>query len=104
MALRGLKMLMDTVTNVQTVTNPTLAILGVLATKYDARTLNSQEVFNYLSEFCTRQSIKLFTQPIKQSVRFMEAPSSGRPLVTLYPDLDGAKAYQQVAQEIIYAQ
>lgn len=102
MALRGLKMLLDTIDNVQTVTNPNLRILGILATKYDGRTLNSHEVYEYLADFCKRQGIKLFSQPIKQSVRFMEAPNSGRPLVQLHPDLEGAKGYLQVAQEIIY--
>ncbi len=103
MALRGLKMLLDTIENVQTVTNPGLTILGVLATKYDARTLNSPEVYEYLSQFCQRQNIRLFNQVIKQSVRFMEAPNTGKPLIQLHPELDGAQAYQQVAQEMLYA-
>ena len=102
MALRGLKMLLDTIDNVQGVTNPTLRILGILATKYDARTLNSQEVYDYLTNFCERQGIKLFNQVIKQSVRFMEAPNHGKPLIQLHPSLDGAQAYQQVAEEIVY--
>ncbi len=102
MALRGLKMLLDTIDNVQSVTNPTLRILGILATKYDARTLNSQEVYDYLTNFCERQGIKLFNQVIKQSVRFMEAPNHGKPLIQLHPSLDGAQAYQQVAEEIVY--
>jgi chromosome partitioning protein len=103
MALRGLKMLLDTIENVQSVTNPTLKILGVLATKYDSRTLNSPEVYEYLSKFCERQNIRLFNQVIKQSVRFMEAPNAGKPVIELHPQLDGAQAYQQVAQEILYA-
>ena len=102
MALRGLKMLLDTIDNVQAVTNPGLTILGVLATKYDTRTLNSREVYDYLHGVCERQGIKVFNHVIKQSVRFTEAPNTGRPLIQLHPDHDGAKAYQHVAQEIIY--
>ncbi len=102
MALRGLKMLLDTIVNVRTVTNPRLKILGVLATKYDTRTLNSREVYDYLSEFCNREGIKLFNQIIKQSVRVTEAPNAGQPLVFLHPEVDGAKAYLQVAQEITH--
>ena len=102
MALRGLKMLLDSIDNVQTVTNPNLQILGVLATKYDARTLNSREVYGYLQQVCERQGIKVFNQVIKQSVRFTEAPNLGKPLVQLHPELDGAQAYQQVAKEIVY--
>jgi chromosome partitioning protein len=102
MALRGLKMLLDTIDNVQSVTNPGLKIMGVLATKFDTRTINSPEVYEYLTQFCEKQGIRLFNEVIKQSVRFLEAPSSGTPLVQLHPDLDGAKAYRQVAQEILY--
>lgn len=101
MALRGLKMLLDTVDNVQAVTNPNLKILGVLATKYDGRTLNSREVYDFLKDFCKRSSIRLFDEVIKQSVRFTEAPNLGKPLVQLHPELDGAQAYLQVTEEII---
>jgi len=103
MALRGLKMLLDTIDNVQKVTNPTLQVLGILATKYDQRTLNSKEVYDYLKQFSERHNIKFFNEAIKYTVRFMEAPTSGQPLVQLHPDLDGAKAYQHVAQEIVHA-
>lgn len=104
MALRGLKMLLDTVDNVHSVTNRGLKILGILATKYDTRTINSREVYEYLTQFSEKHGIRLFNEVIKQSVRFVEAPSIGQPLVDLYPEMDGAKAYQQVAQEIIYGQ
>jgi chromosome partitioning protein len=103
MSLRGLKMLLDTIANVQSVTNPGLKILGILATRYDTRTVHSQEIYEYLNQFCEKHGIRLFNEVIKQSVRFMEAPSTGQPLLTLYPDLDGARAYQQVAHSILYS-
>ena len=103
MALRGLAMLLDTIRNVQAVTNPSLKIMGILATKYDRRTINSREIYEYLEQFSQKHDIKLFNEYIKHSVRFMEAPVSGRPFVELFPDLEGAKAYRQVAQEIIHA-
>ena len=101
MALRGLKMLLDTIDNVQSVTNPNLKTLGMLATKYDARTLNSREVYDYLSKLSEKEGIKLFNTVIRQSVRFLEAPGHATPIVQLHPELDGAKAYQQVAEEIV---
>jgi chromosome partitioning protein len=72
----------------------------VLVTKYDARTLNSREVYEYLGQFSEKQGIKLFNSVIRQSVRFLEAPGHATPIVQLHPDLDGAKAYQQIAEEI----
>jgi chromosome partitioning protein len=101
MALRGLKMLLDTIESVHSVTNPSLRILGMLATRYDARTLNSREVYDYLSKLADQHGIKLFNSVIRQSVRFVEAPSHATPIVQLHPELDGSKAYQQIAEEIL---
>jgi len=102
MALRGLKMLLDTVESVRSVTNPSLRILGMLATRYDSRTINSREVYDYLSKLAEQQGIKLFNSVIRQSVRFIEAPSHATPIVQLHPELDGSKAYQQIAEEILH--
>ena len=102
MALRGLRMLLDTVVDVRTVTNPSLQILGIVATKFDSRTLNSRDVYGYLETLCEREGIRLFNHVIKQSVRVAEAPNSGVPIVDLIPDLDASQAYRQIAQEIIH--
>ena len=101
MALRGLRMLLDTVVDVRAATNPHLKILGVLATKFDGRTINSREVNEYLAALCAREGIKLFDEVIKQSVRVAEAPNSGQPIVSLMPDLEASQAYRKIAQEII---
>ncbi|NWJ53228.1 MAG: AAA family ATPase, partial [Bacteroidetes bacterium] len=101
MALRGLKMLFDTISNVRAATNPNLNITGILATKYDARTLNSREILEYLQALCKRENIRMFEPVVNSSVRFIESPRYAKPLVNMHPELDGAKAYQLVAQEII---
>ena len=103
MALRGLDTLLSTIAQVRTDLNPSLALLGILATKYDARTLHSREVFEYLTALCERQHLRLFNPFIKYSVRFHEAPNERKPLVLLHPELDGAKAYLEVAQEVVNA-
>ena len=100
MALRGLDTLLSTIDQVRVNLNPDLALLGVLATNYDARTLHSKEVFAYLTALCAREHLPLFTAFIKTSVRFHEAPNEHTPLVLLHPELDGAKAYLDVAREI----
>lgn len=101
MALRGLRMLFDTMENVREVTNPNLHVLGMLATRYDGRTVNSREVYQYLSELAEREGIRLFTQVIKQSVRFAEAPGYQTPLVLWRQDVDGAKQYRELAKEVL---
>lgn len=103
MALRGLDTLLSTINQVRADLNPKLTLLGILATNYDSRTLHSREVFEYLTELCARQHLPLFNAYIKSSVRFHEAPNERKPLVLLHPELDGAKAYLEVAQEVANA-
>jgi chromosome partitioning protein len=103
MALRGLDTLLKTIHQVKTDLNPRLELLGIVATKYDSRTLHSREVFDYLTQFCERERLPLFNSYIKYSVRFHEAPNERKPLVLLHPELDGAKAYLEVAQEVANA-
>ena len=102
MTLRALTRLFDMVRDVRAATNPGLQFLGIVLTKYDARTLNSREVHEYITELSDRMGIKLFNSVIKETVRFKEAPNAGTPLVNLHPDLDVAQAYRQVAKEIAY--
>lgn len=103
MALRGLDTLLSTINQVRNDLNPHLTLLGILATNYDARTLHSREVFEYLTQLCERQKLPLFNTYIKSSVRFHEAPNERKPLVLLHSELDGAKAYLAVAQEVASA-
>ncbi len=103
MALRGLDTLLGTIDQVRNDLNPRLTLLGILATNYDSRTLHSREVFEYLTQLCERQHLPLFNTYIKSSVRFHEAPNEHKPLILLHPELDGAKAYLEVAQEVANA-
>jgi chromosome partitioning protein len=103
MALRGLDTLLGTIAQVRNDLNPRLSLLGILATNYDSRTLHSREVFEYLTQLCERQGLPLFNAFIKSSVRFHEAPNERTPLILLHPELEGAKAYVEVAQEVVNA-
>jgi chromosome partitioning protein len=103
MALRGLDTLLGTIDQIRKDLNPRLSLLGILATNYDSRTLHSREVFDYLTQLCERQGLPLFNTYIKSSVRFHEAPNEHKPLILLHPELEGAKAYVEVAQEVVNA-
>ena len=101
LALRGLDMLVRTVGKVRAITNPELGYLGILATKYDRRTLNSDEIFNALKQASSAAGIKLFEPRIVHSVRFTESPNAKAPLIIIDPEHEGAKAYAQVVEEIV---
>ena len=102
LALRGLDMLAKTVTKIRAVTNPQLTYLGILATKYDRRTLNSREVFEALQQASAAAGIHMFNTYIVNSVRFTESPNSKAPLVLSDPEHEGSKAYMSVVDKIIH--
>lgn len=102
MALRGLNRLLDSIEDVQALTNPDLRVMGVVTTRYDSRTLNSREVHEYLVELTDRLGFKLFSPVVKEMVRVKEAPNEGVPVVLQHPDLESAQAYLQIAKEIAH--
>lgn len=102
MALRGLEMLFKTIESVRSVVNPGLRIAGLLATKYDNRTLNSKEIYDYLAALAAKQGIRLYTEAVRASVRVTESPASGMPIVLSHPELEAARAYQQIALELAH--
>lgn len=101
LALRGLDMLAKTVSKVRAITNPELTYLGILATKYDRRTLNSKEIFEALQQASKNAGIRMFNTYITSSVRFAESPNNKAPLLIVAPEHEGSKAYAQVVEEII---
>jgi len=101
LALRGLNMLAKTVSKVRAITNPDLIYLGVLATKYDKRTLNSQEIYQALEKASQNAGIKMFGTYITNSVRFTESPNLKTPLILADPEHEGSRAYNQIVEEII---
>ncbi len=101
LALRGLDMLAKTVSKVRAITNPELTYLGILATKYDRRTINSKEIFDALQKASRDSGIRMFNTFITSSVRFAESPNAKSPLILVEPEHEGSKAYAQVVEEII---
>ena len=101
LALRGLDMLAKTVVKIRSVTNPELSYLGILATRYDRRTLNSREIYEALQRASHQAGIRLFNTYITNSVRFTESPSAKTPLILAHPEHEGSKAYMAIVEQII---
>jgi chromosome partitioning protein len=97
-ALRGMALLMDTVTKIQERINPDLEIEGILATMLDARTIHGREV---LSRVTDAFGDKLFKTIIHKTIKFAEAPVAGEPIVTYAPKSGGAREYRELAREVM---
>lgn len=97
-ALEGLSQLMEVINRVEQTTNPKLEVLGVILTMYDSRNSLSEQVKQELSRHFNN---KLFSTIIPRNVRLAEAPSFGKPIGDHDKWSKGARAYKQLAKEVI---
>ena len=94
---RGVSQLLETVADVQRLTNRELKVAGFVATMYDGRTRHSREV---LADVQTRYGLNLIGTPVRKSVRFAEAPHGGRSILAGGRNPRGADAYRVIAAEL----
>jgi chromosome partitioning protein len=97
-ALRGMALLMDTISKIADRLNPSLKIVGVLATMYDARTVHGREVLGRVEDAFGDQ---VFRTVIGKTIRFAEAPVAGESILTYAGDSPGAAAYRELAKEVL---
>ena len=97
-ALEGLSQLTNTVKQVKKVYNPQLDIEGVLITMFDGRLNLTMQV---LAEVKKYFASKTFKTVIPRNVRISEAPSHGMPINYYDRGSKGAKAYAELAEEIL---
>lgn len=97
-ALEGLGQLLETVKLVRKNMNPTLDLLGVLATMVDGRTTLSGQVH---SEIKKHFPGKVFDTTIPRNVRLAEAPSHGLPVGAYDRFSKGSRAYKALAKEVM---
>jgi chromosome partitioning protein len=97
-SLRGVALLIDTIEKVQHRLNPELKLDGILATMYDGRTLHGREVFSRVLEAF---GDTVFDTVISRTVRFPETTVAGEPITSWAPSSSGAKAYRNLAREVI---
>ncbi len=97
-ALEGLSQLLATVQRVRAGLNSRLELLGVVITMYDQRTALAEQVHNEIKKHF---SDKVFNTVIPRNVRLAEAPSYGKTILEHDKWSKGARAYKQLAKEVI---
>ena len=97
-ALEGLGQLMNTVKLMRKKLNPALAIEGILLTMFDARTNLCAQVVQEVRAHFPRD---VFETMIPRNIRLSEAPSYGLPIHLYDGRCIGAKAYGELAKELI---
>lgn len=97
-ALEGLGQLLKTVDLLKENITHSLDIMGVVLTMYDKRNLLSRQVEKEVSRNFPG---KVFNTIITRNVELAEAPSFGKPIMVYSPNSVGARAYENLAKEII---
>lgn len=97
LAHRGVGQFLRTITDVQQITNPDLALLGALPTLYDSRTTHSRDV---LLDVADRYQLPVLAPPIPRTVRFAEASASGSSVLAGRKS-KGGLAYRELAQALL---
>lgn len=100
LALKGVNLLMQTISTVQKKINRKLRIAGIFVTMADTRTLHTQEVLASAQHVLSDQ-VRMFDSVIKMNVRVKEAPITGESILTYAADSNAAHAYRQLAGEVL---
>lgn len=97
-AMEGLGGLIQNIDRVRSLLNPELELEGILLTMWDARLTLSKQVSDEVRKFFGQ---KVYQSMIPRNVALAEAPSYGRPGLLYNPSSSGAKAYLEVAKELL---
>ncbi len=97
-SLRGVALLLDTIDKVRERLNFDLELDGILATMYDSRTTHHRQVLQRVVEAF---GDKVYQTVVTKTVKFPESTVAGAPVTSLDPGSSAAKAYRQLAREVI---
>ena len=97
-AIKGLTALIKVINTIKIKLNHDLEVLGLLPTFYDGRTVLAREMLENLKELGDH---RVFTTMIKQTVKLGEAPLTGRPVTEYATGSAAARAFRELAQEVI---
>jgi chromosome partitioning protein len=98
LALEGLGQLTQTLQLVRSGLYPELKVRGVVLTMFDVRTNLSTDVVTEVNRHFPELTFK---SVIPRSIRLAEAPSYGLPVSAYAPGSTGARAYEELARELL---
>jgi chromosome partitioning protein len=78
--------------------NPQLSILGYLINRYDGRRRIEQDFRTIIEKHLGE---KVFKRALKDSVKYVEAVTTGKPITFLAPKSEQAEAFRELGKEVI---
>ena len=98
LSLRGLVQLENTLSMIRENLNPNVAIMGILPTMFDRRTLHAREAVEILEE---NFGSLVYKTRIRKTVRYAEAPVKGLSVMSYDPTGAASEAYRELAKEVL---
>jgi chromosome partitioning protein len=97
-AIKGLTALIKVINTIKIKLNHDLEVLGLLPTFFDGRTVLAREMLANLRQLGDH---RVFNTMIKQTVKLGEAPLTGKPVTEYATNSSAARAFRDLAQEVI---
>jgi chromosome partitioning protein len=97
-AMKGLNNLVKVINTIRLKLNRDLRVLGLVATFYDGRTNLARDM---LDELRVVGDHHIFSTIVRNTVKLGEAPLVGRPITTYAGSSEAARAYRELAREVI---
>ena len=99
--MKGLKLLLRTVTKARRKLNPDLEISGILLTLVEGRTRHAQSVVENLRQVF-KDKVRVFDAQIKKTVKVRESAVAGESMLAYASKHEVAQAYRDLAKEILH--
>ena len=100
LSLVGLAQLKETIESVRDTFNPGLNVLGILLTRFNARTLLSRDVLEMAEQLAAQIDTKVFQSRIRTGVAIAEAPAHGESIFSYNPRSSAVQDYLAFLNEI----
>lgn len=100
-SLQGIGQLNGTIETVKKYCNPSLSIMGIVITRYNARSTIRREVAEMLEQTAEQLHTKLYSTKIRECVSIVEAQAMKKPIYSYAPRSNATADYKALVAEIL---
>lgn len=98
--VESLQLIHETIEEVKAYTNPSLKVLGVLITQYQARANLTRQYEEFIADLCKDLKYKLLKTRIRQGIAIQEAHALKENLFTYAPKAKATEDYKALIKEL----
>ncbi len=100
-SLQAIGNLNDTIETVRRYCNPELYIMGIVLTRYAARTIISREISEVLEKVATELNTKLYRTRIREATAIKEAQATRQSIFEYAPRSNASEDYNELIEELL---